>query len=1079
MIVCPNCAAENPDTARFCHACGSALEAPAAPVREERKVVTVLFADLVGFTARAEQLDPEDVRGLLAPYHAHLREELERFGGTVEKFIGDAVVALFGAPTAHEDDPERAVRAALAIRDWAREQDGLEVRIAVTTGESLVTLDAQPERGEGMVAGDVVNTAARLQAAAPANGILVGETTYRATRDRIEHRSAEPVEAKGKADRIPAWEALDLRSGAPLDREVLAPLMGRERELRLVTELLDRVRAERSPQLVTLVGAPGIGKSRLVYELFQHVAEQKEAVTWLQGRSLSYGEGGSLWALAEIVKSRVGALETHSAADVASKIGAAVADVLGGDSWVQGHLAALLGTGTEEKLQTERDDAFAAWRRFFEAVADERPLVLVFDDLQWADDALLDFVEHLVDWASGVPILVVATARPEVLERRPGWGGGKLNATTLALSPLTEVDSARLIGALLEQTLLAAETQSALLDRIGGNPLYAEQYALLYRERESASELPLPEGVQGIIAARLDLLSAEEKQVLQDAAVVGKVFWPGAIGLNGAAVAQKLHALERKDFVRRERRSSVAGEDEYAFQHLLVRDVAYAQIPRAVRAERHRLTAAWIESLGADRDDHAELLADHYVRALELARAVGDVRSDDVRRAGDALRRAADHSFRVAAFERAAPLYEHALALTPEDERPRLLLAYGTALQRLEDARAEQVLSEARDALAARGDVEGAGEAEATVTEVLWTRGDGIRAAEHAQRAVDLLRDSSSSFAKAYALSNLARIQTFTGRAEEAVATATSAVTIAADLGFDEMLAHALDTLGTAKVLLGDTSGIDDLERAVELALAANSPEAMRAYNNLGGSLMYLGEIARAQKAYDDGVRVAERFGNRRWVEQMGDRRVFLVFEGKWDALLGQLKEWSQPDETRAFVLLARNELEAADRESARTLEAARRSGRADELGLNLTLRMQVLEAQGERAAAARLLDEVVALLPDFAPWLGQFYVAVAIVDAGRDDAVSAALATAPRTPAAHAVRLYAAGDFSAAAAAFSAQGDRLSEARARVRAAEKLIAAGRRAEADRELERALGFFRKAGATVFIREAEALLRESA
>src|SRR5215218_8094513 len=251
MIVCPNCAAENPDTARFCHACGSALEAPAAPVREERKVVTVLFADLVGFTARAEQLDPEDVRGLLAPYHAHLREELERFGGTVEKFIGDAVVALFGAPTAHEDDPERAVRAALAIRDWVSQEDGLEVRIAVTTGEALVSLDADPARGEGMVAGDVVNTASRLQVAAPANGILVAESTYRATRERIDYGEAEPVEAKGKSEPIVVWEAIQGRALVTVEREAPEPLVGRERELSLLVDALDRVRSEREPQLVT------------------------------------------------------------------------------------------------------------------------------------------------------------------------------------------------------------------------------------------------------------------------------------------------------------------------------------------------------------------------------------------------------------------------------------------------------------------------------------------------------------------------------------------------------------------------------------------------------------------------------------------------------------------------------------------------------------------------------------------------------------------------------------------------------------------------------------------------------------
>jgi class 3 adenylate cyclase len=292
VIVCPKCGQENPAGARFCNACSAPLEQAAGPAREERKVVTVLFADLVGFTARAERLDPEDVRALLAPYHAHLGSELERFGGTVEKFIGDAVMALFGAPTAHEDDPERAVRAALAIRDWANEQDDLQVRIAVNTGEALVALGARASEGEGMAAGDVVNTAARLQSAAPVNGVLVGETTYRATNHAIDYREAEPVAAKGKAEPIPVWEALEASSRYGVDlQEARAPLVGRERELDLLRDALERARSQRGLQLVTLVGVPGIGKSRLVSELFRSVEAEPDFTNWRQGRSLPYGEG--------------------------------------------------------------------------------------------------------------------------------------------------------------------------------------------------------------------------------------------------------------------------------------------------------------------------------------------------------------------------------------------------------------------------------------------------------------------------------------------------------------------------------------------------------------------------------------------------------------------------------------------------------------------------------------------------------------------------------------------------------------------------------------------------------------------
>ena len=312
MVTCPACGRENPADARFCNGCGAPLAAAGEARREERKVVTVLFADLVGFTSRAERMDPEDVRALLAPYWQHLRVELERFGGTVEKFIGDAVMALFGAPVAHEDDPERAVRAALAIRDWVRESgEDLQVRIAVNTGEALVLLGARPAEGEGMAAGDVVNTAARLQAAAPVNGVLVGETTYRATRHVIDYGERERVAAKGKEHPVPVWEALGARSRATIEAVSAAPLAGRRDELDLLVHALERARREREPQLVTVAGVPGIGKSRLVAELYAVVDADEEIIGWRRGRSLSYGEGVSLWALGEIVKAELGVLESE------------------------------------------------------------------------------------------------------------------------------------------------------------------------------------------------------------------------------------------------------------------------------------------------------------------------------------------------------------------------------------------------------------------------------------------------------------------------------------------------------------------------------------------------------------------------------------------------------------------------------------------------------------------------------------------------------------------------------------------------------------------------------------------------
>ncbi|MGQ0668300.1 MAG: AAA family ATPase [Actinomycetota bacterium] len=534
MLTCSSCGQQNPDGFRFCGACGSSLEADAGRARrEERKIVTVLFADLVGFTARAESLDPEDVHALLVPYHARLRSELERFGGTVEKFIGDAVMAVFGAPVAHEDDPERAVRAALAIRDCVGQigqQEELQVRIAVTTGEVLVNLRARPEAGEGMASGDVINTAARLQAAAPMNGILASEATYRATRHVIEYREREPVQAKGKAEPISVWEALQARArfGVDVVQEVHAPLVGREREIALLRQTLARVREERSPQLLTLIGVPGIGKTRLVYELMRSVDEDPELTTWRQGRSLPYGEGVAFWALGEMAKAHAGVLDSDSPEDAARKLKEAVHETISDANdagWVAGHFLPLVGAVGDAELGADRrSEAFAAWRRFFEVLAEQRPLVLVFEDLHFADEGLLDFVDHLVEWASSVPILVVATARPELLERRAGWGGGKANATTLSLQPLSDEATASLIGKLVGRPVLEAQTQSGLLARVGGNALYAEQFARMLLEREEVSELPIPESIQGIIAARLDALPADEKDLLQDAAVMGKVF---------------------------------------------------------------------------------------------------------------------------------------------------------------------------------------------------------------------------------------------------------------------------------------------------------------------------------------------------------------------------------------------------------------------------------------------------------------------------------------------------------------------------------------------------------------------------
>src|SRR4051812_7724113 len=662
----------------------------------ERKVVTVLFADLVGFTSTAEQLDPEDVADILRPYHERLRYELERWGGTVEKFIGDAVMALFGAPVTREDDPERAVRAALAIRDWAVEQPELQVRIAVNTGEALVNLDARPDAGEGMAAGDVVNTAARMQSAAPVNGILVGATTYRATAETIDYREHEPVEAKGKEAPVTVWEVVQARArfGVDLAPEERTQLVGREREVAQIVDALARVREQRTSELLTLVGVPGIGKSRLLGELFHAIEESGHLTYWRQGRSLPYGQGVSYWALAEMVKAQAGILETDSDSDAEAKLMHTVGQLVDDDAeWVLAQLRPLVGLG---EAAGKQEESFGAWSRFFEAMAEQRPLVLVFEDIQWADDGLLDFVEHLADWVRDVPLLIVCTARPELLERRAAWGGGKPNAATVSLAPLSDEDTAKLMSA------LGADTESGLLERCGGNPLYAEQFARMLAERGEV-EGALPETVQGIIAARLDSLAPKEKALLQEAAVLGKVFWLGALG----ATEQQLHVLRQKEFVARARRSSVDGEVEYAFKHVLVRDVAYGQIPRAERAQKHLRAAEWIELLGRP-EDHAENVAHHYVNALELSRAARQDVAALEERTLRALRDAGERALALNALPQAANYYRQALALAPGDAE--LLLEYGRVLYQ-QDERGDDELREARERLLAAGEHEAAADA--------------------------------------------------------------------------------------------------------------------------------------------------------------------------------------------------------------------------------------------------------------------------------------------------------------------------------------------------------------------------------
>jgi class 3 adenylate cyclase/tetratricopeptide (TPR) repeat protein len=696
LNLCASCGEENPQKAKFCLNCGSPLAAADTPAAappppppppaipdEERKLDTLVFVDLVGSTAMAEQLDPEDVLALLERYYGRLRAELEALGGTVEKYIGDAIVTHFGVPVAHEDDPERAVRAGLQIlktvealnaEDSMRE---IQVRIGIATGEVIVTHGQKAEEGKGIAWGDVLNTAARIESEAPVNGVLVGEETYRATLHAIEYREREPIEAKGKTEPVRVWEALHVKEAPVRGRVRDAPLIGRDSELERLLALWDATRADERPALATITGEAGIGKSRLLTEV-AHRAGETGDVLW--GRCLSYGEGITYWPVVEILQEAAGILKSDDDATDRAKIDTLLTRLCTDPDerrTIDAAFGSLLGLD-DGGASRDISQAELHWgvRRALELTAAARPLILVFEDLHWAEPTLFELLDAILADA-GAPILVLGTGRPELRELRPDYCTDAGRRISISLSTLGEAASEALLAGLLGDRALPTGSRAELLIRnAGGNPLYLEETIRMLDDagvldgKGDIADVALPTSLQGLIGSRLDGLPPSDKRVAQHASVVGMVFWSGAVAdlhEAGHEVDQSLEALEGRDFVRSSDETSIAEQEEWSFKHALIKDVAYARVPKGRRANLHVKFVDWVGKHPGAGDELVEICAYHLEQACKLS---GVGRSDappPIERAVDLLMRAAEKSERREGIREADRYYERALELLGDE----------------------------------------------------------------------------------------------------------------------------------------------------------------------------------------------------------------------------------------------------------------------------------------------------------------------------------------------------------------------------------------------------------------------------
>jgi class 3 adenylate cyclase/tetratricopeptide (TPR) repeat protein len=989
-ISCSACGSPNTPGVKFCGECGTALGAAAAPSATapaaERKVVTVLFADLVGFTSASEERDAEDTRELLTRYFETCRRLITLYGGTVEKFIGDAVMAVWGTPAANEDDAERAVRTALDLVAAVADLDAsLSARAGVLSGEAAVTLGAE---GQGMVAGDLVNTAARIQAAAEPGTVLVGETTRRATEAAISYEAAGTHELKGKADPIPLHRAvrvLAARGGAQKSVGLEPPFEGRDRDLRLLKELFHASAEQRKAHLAMVVGTAGLGKSRIAWEFEKYVDGLADFFYWHRGRCLAYGEGVAYWALAEMVRMRAGILEEEVPESALVKLRASIEEHIADEEeqiWLEPRLAHLLGLA--ERTAPDREDLFSAWRLFFERLAEESPVVLIFEDLHWADAGLLDFIEYLLEWSRNHPMFVLALTRPDLLERRPGFGAGGRNGTTLGLEPLSEQAMTELLDGFVPG--LPEELRAQVLERSEGVPLYAVETVRMlldrgllaregdfYRPTGAVETLDVPETLHALVAARLDGLAPEERRVLQDAAVLGKSFMKSGLtalsGLSEAELEPLLTSLMRKEVFSLQADPRSPERGQYNFVQDLLKHVAYETLARAERKTRHLAAAAYlVQAFGAGEQEIVEVIAAHYVDAYRAAPDAEDAQEIKLK-AQEMLTRAGERAASLAANDEAQNYFERAAELADEPvTEASLRERAGTTAWvagRTDQARAH--FEQALQLYEGQGLTHPAARMSARLGEVEWRTGGLDEALERMEAAFAILAGDEPDADLATLAAELGRLHFFRGEAELATKRVDTAIEIAESFWLPEVLSQALNTQG----LIASYSGRSEqslalLKHALELALEHDlTTAALRAYNNLGDLLDRRDRYEEAIELQRQGVALARKAGYRtnEW-RLVGELAAYLFQTGEWAEAV-QLAAEVPEDQFRVaaaiphtLIQIAAERGEAAEgRRVLSLLSALVHSADVQERSSHAMLSAVVLHAEGrhEEALASSL----------------------------------------------------------------------------------------------------------------------------